>query len=158
MLNFSAVFSNPIVWICSIIKLIWLSFCTPFSTKISISDISTSHKRTEKAIELQGLNLAHKLLTTELKDKEDVTEIYGFSIQQINEYYEFKQKQDLERKEKQQLLKEKKKKEIIEVSNEMSLSDYLKQSDESYLDIQLNEEQQLAYDKVTNSFLNNQIK
>ena len=119
--------------------------------KISISDISTSHKRTEKAIELQGLNLAHKLLTTELKDKEDVTEIYGFSIQQINEYYEFKQKQDLERKEKQRLLKEKKKKEVIEVSNEMSLSDYLKLSDESYLDIQLNEEQQLAYDKVTNT-------
>lgn len=117
--------------------------------KISISDISTSHKRTEKAIELQGLNLAHKLLTTELKDKEDVTEIYGFSIQQINEYYEFKQKQELERKEKQRLLKEKKKKEVIEVSNEMSLSDYLKLSDESYLDIQLNEEQQLAYDKVT---------
>ena len=31
----------------------------------------------------------------------------------------------------------------------MSLSDYLKLSDESYLNIQLNEEQQLAYDKVT---------
>ena len=41
--------------------------------KVAISDISTSHKRTEKAIELQGLNLAHKLLTSELKDKEDVT-------------------------------------------------------------------------------------
>jgi ATP-dependent DNA helicase PIF1 len=114
--------------------------------KISIFDIATSHKRTEKAIELQGLNLAHKLVTSELKD---ITEIYGFSIQQINDYYEFKQKQDLERKEKQKLLKEKKKKEVIELSDEMSLSDYLNESDESYLNIQLNEEQQLAYDKVT---------
>ena len=33
----------------------------------------------------------------------------------------------------------------------MSLSDYLKLSDESYLDIQLNEEQQITYDKVTNT-------
>ena len=43
---------------------------TPFS------QIAISHKRSEKAIELQGLNLANKFVTTKLKDKEVL--VYNF--------------------------------------------------------------------------------
>ena len=69
---------------------------------ISISEIALSHKRTERAIELQGLNLANKFLTTELKDKELSNEkIYGFTLEQIKEFVNFKEQQELKRKEKQ---------------------------------------------------------
>ena len=78
-----------------------------------ISEIALTHKRSEKAIELQGLNLANKFLTTELKDKEssNAEKIYGFTLEQIKEFVDFKEQQELKRKEKQKENREKKLKE-----------------------------------------------
>lgn len=121
-----------------------------------ISEIALSHKRTERAIELQGLNLANKFLTTELKDKEssNVEKIYGFTLEQIKEFVDFKEQQELKRKEKQKenrekKLKEKKEKEELNGFKSMSLMDYLNEKDETFMNIQLNQEQQEVYDKVT---------
>ena len=70
------------------------------TVSIPISEIALSHKRSERAIELQGLNLANKFLTTELKDKESSDEkIYGFALHQIKEFVNFKEEQELKRKE-----------------------------------------------------------
>ena len=66
------------------------------TVSIHISEIALSHKRSERAIELQGLNLANKFLTTELKDKESSDEkIYGFALHQIKEFVNFKEEQEL---------------------------------------------------------------
>ena len=122
---------------------------------ISISEIALSHKRSERAIELQGLNLANKFLTSESKDKESSDEkIYGFTLHQIKEFVDFKEEQDLRRKEKQKenrekKLKEKKEKEELNSFKSMSLTDYLNEDDDIYRSIQLNEEQQVGFDKAT---------
>ena len=121
---------------------------------ISISEIALSHKRSERAIELQGLNLANKFLISELKDKEPSDKkIYGFTLDQIKEFVDFKEEQDLRRKEKQKKnrekkLKEKKEEQQEEINGFKSMS-FSFEKDESFMNIQLNEEQQLVFDKVT---------
>jgi len=122
---------------------------------IPISEIALSHKRSERAIELQGLNLANKFLTTELKDKESSDEkIYGFALHQIKEFVNFKEEQELKRKEKQtetreKKLKEKKEQEELNGFKSMSLIDYLNEKDESFMNIQLNKEQEDVFHKIT---------
>tara|TARA_B100001123_G_scaffold448442_1_gene609650 strand:- start:1562 stop:3115 length:1554 start_codon:yes stop_codon:yes gene_type:complete len=115
---------------------------------IAISEIALSHKRSERAIQLQGLNLANKFLTTNLKDKESSDEkIYGFTLHQIKEFVDFKEEQELKRKEKQ---KENHEKKLKEKKEKEELSGFNDKND-SYLNISLNEEQELAYNKVTNT-------
>ena len=93
---------------------------TPFS---QIKPIS--HKRSEKAIELQGLNLANKFVTTKLKDKEVLDEtIYGFTLKQIQQFVDFKKEQELKEKEKQKQNREKKEK--LMTKNETNIRNYFK--------------------------------
>lgn len=111
---------------------------TPFT------QIAISHKRSEKAIELQGLNLANKFVTTKLKDKKDLDEtIYGFTLKQIQQFVDFKKEQELKRKEKQKQNREKKEKLITK--NESNISNYFKKDD---FKNKLNVEQQMFFDKI----------
>ena len=61
---------------------------TEFMNKISISEIASSHKRSKKAIELQALSLASKMLKE--KSFDEVHQIYGFSAEDFEKYNEFK--------------------------------------------------------------------
>ena len=117
---------------------------------IPFSEIALSHKRSERAIELQGLNLANKILTTELKDKGSSDEkIYGFDLHQIKEFVDFKEKQKENHEKKLKEKKEKEEQEELNGFKSMSLMDFLNEKDESFMNIELNKEQQDVFDKIT---------
>jgi len=110
---------------------------TEFTNKITISDIALLHKRSERAIELQGLLLASKLL----KDNpiNEVNQIYGFNAEDFEKYNKFKIKQEENKKKLQEEnKKEKKLKKEILVDTEV-------------IEIKLNEEQTKAFNIATKS-------
>ena len=72
-----------------------------FMKKTPIAEIALSHKRSERAIELQGLLLASKMLKDKSLDK--VQQIYGFTGEDFEKFNEFKEKQQ-ENKLKQLVL------------------------------------------------------
>jgi len=116
---------------------------TEFMNKTPISEIALSHKRSERAIELQGLLLASKML----KDKslDEVQQIYGFTAEDFEKFNEFKVKQQenkLKQKEENKLKKQTEKKEKIK--KEMFVEDEI-------TEIILNEEQTKAFDIATKS-------
>lgn len=111
-----------------------------FMNKTPISEIADLHKRSERAIELQGLLLASKMLKE--KSIEEVEQIYGFTAEDFEKYNEFKVKQqenNLKKKEENKLKKQKEK-----IKKEMFVED-------DVVEIKLNEEQTRAFDIATKS-------
>jgi ATP-dependent DNA helicase PIF1 len=111
--------------------------CKELNNRCQIIDIATSHKRTENAVRLYGLSLAHKLLND--KTIEEVVQVFGFTATEIEEYNAFKIKQDLKNKEKKESVKK-------EAKAKQSIADI---SVEETVEIKLNEEQTDVFNKAT---------
>ena len=111
--------------------------CKELNSRIPIIDIAASHKRTENAVRLYGLSLAHKLLND--KTIEEVIKMFGFTSTEIEEYNAFKVKQLLKSKEKKDSTKK-------EADAKQSIEDT---SIEETVEIKLNEEQEDVFNKAT---------
>lgn len=114
-----------------------------FMKKTPIAEIALSHKRSERAIELQGLLLASKMLKE--KSFDEVQQIYGFTAEDFEKFNEFKDKQQenkLKQKEENKLKKQTVNKEKIK--KEMFVDDEI-------TEIKLNDEQTKAFDIATKS-------
>ena len=124
---------------------------TEFINKISISEIASLHKRSKKAIELQALSLASKMLKE--KSFDEVHQIYGFTNEDFEKYNEFKIKQ-VENKLKKIEENKLKKTEENNVKKQTEQKEKEKKQmfvEDDVVEIKLNEEQTKAFDIATKS-------